>query len=166
MINPKANALLVKTEQALRAKVAPEQQANMNKIVAAGITILDSDQMHPLVVSQLKSGGDPAQIAGAGAAKLLGVLMNRSKGMMPMKAGIPAATILLLEVLDRLEALGKIEITSDTVSTAMQDFSASLMQLFGVDEHKLNQLTSPKPPAQAAQPQSPQPAQPLIGAPA
>lgn len=170
MLNKKANPLLVKTEQAIRAKVAPDQVKAFDKIILAGLKVLDSEKTHKLVASQLQAQGDPEQIAGAGAAKILGILMNQSKGSMPMKAGIPAATVLLLEAMDRMEELGKIEVTNDTLSEAMQAMSSSLLQMMDVTPQKLEMLMKKAQPAQQpAQPQEPpaQPAgpQPLIGAP-
>ncbi len=164
MINPKANPLLVKTEQAVRAKLAPEHRKHFEKILTAGLLVMDGEQSHKLVAGQLKSGADPSDIAGAGTAKLLGVLINQSKGTMPMKAGIPAATVLLLESLDRLEELGKIEITNETLAAAMQSMSSALMQLFGVTPEKLSAMMKAKQGAQQQPAQVAQPAQPLIGA--
>lgn len=177
MLNKKANPLLVKTEQAIRAKVAPEQTKAFEKIISAGLKVLDSEKTHKLVASQLQAQGDPAEIAGAGAAKILGVLMNQSKGSMPMKAGIPAATVLLLEALDRLEELGRIEVTNETLAEATQAMGSAILQMMDVTPQKLDMLTKkaqqPQPAQQAEQPpQTPPPGgvpasgpQPLIGAP-
>jgi hypothetical protein len=173
MINQKANPLLVKTEQAVRAKLKPDQAKAFQKIVTAGLRILDSEQTHQMIAGQLKQQAEPTEIAGSGVAKLMGVMINQSKGTMPMKAGIPAATVLLLEALDRLEELGKIEITNDTLAAAMQSMSSALMQLFGVTPDKLSAMMKAKqggqpqpeaPPEQA--PAAPAGPQPLIGAPA
>ena len=171
MINKNANPLLVKTEQAVMAKLAPDQRKAFQKIMTAGLRVLDSEQSHKLVAGQLKQNADPADIAGVGVAKLLGVLINQSKGTMPMKAAMPAATVLLLESLDRLEELGKIEITNDTLAAAMQSMSSAIMQLFGVTPQKMDAMMKAKQgQAPEAQPAAPEPAQasprPLIGAPA
>jgi hypothetical protein len=168
MINDKANPLLVKTEEAIRAKLKPDQVKHFEKIVVAGLRVMDSEQTHQLIASQLKAQGDPAEIAGAAVAKLLGILINQSKGTMPMQAGIPAATVLLLEALDRMEALGKIEVSNETLEAAMHSLSSALLQMFGVTPDKLSAMMK-KQQAQPEQPQE-QPAppaeQPLIGAPA
>jgi phage-related tail protein len=173
MINKNANPLLVKTEQAVMAKLKPGQMKAFQKVLAAGLRVLDSEQSHKLVAGQLKAQADPTDIAGAGVAKLLGVLINQSKGTMPMEAAIPAATVLLLESLDRLEELGKVEINNDTLAAAMQSMSSAIMQLFGVTPQRLDGMMKQRqgeqtpeaapeaaPPEQSAQPQ------PLIGAPA
>ena len=98
-----------------------------------------------------------------------------------MKAGIPAATALLCEALDMLEQLGKIKVTNDTLSDAMQALGSNLLQLIGVTPKKLDEILSKQAyPAQSAMQAkntaqnaaNPTPAptrqgpQPLIGAPA
>lgn len=172
MLNPKANPLLVKTEAEICAKVPPEQSSAFERIVLAGMKILDSDQTHQMVVSQLKQQADPSDIAGAGVAKLMGILINQSNGSMLSKAVVRstmlAASVLLCEAMDRLEGLGRVQVTPDTLAAAQHSLSSSLMQLLGVDQNKLAKMTSA--PAQAAQPAAlarrPGPAQSaLIGAP-
>ena len=164
MINDKANPLLVKTEEAIRAKLKPEQVKHFEKIIVAGLRVMDSEQTHKLVAEQMKTQGEPAEIAGAMVAKLMGVLINQSKGAMPMDAGIPAATVLLLEALDRMEALGKVEISNQTVESAMHAMSSALLQMFGVTPDRLSAMMKKQQPEQ---PQDQPPAeQPLIGAPA
>lgn len=166
MINKKANPLLQKVEQQSRAKVPQDQLAAYDKIVKAGAKVMYSERMHGMLLNQLKAQGNPAMIAGAGVAKLLGILMNQAKGTMPMKAGIPAATALLCEALDMLEQLGRIKVDNDTISEAMQSLGSSLLQLFGVTPAKLDMLLKKQgqPVAQTPAPASPN--QPLIGAPA
>ncbi len=146
------------------------------KIIAAGLKILDGDESRKLVVSELKQEKDPADIAGDGVAKLMGILMNQSKGTMPMKAAMPAATILMCEALDRLEALGKVEVDKATLAQAMKSLASSMMQLIGATPDKLESLLAqtrrpeqapPMPqPAEAAPEAPPAGPQPLIGAPA
>ena len=179
MINKKANPLLSKMEAGVLDKLDPKQQHAFDKIVKAGVKVMYSEKMHPMLVNQLKTPGDPAAIAGEGVAKLLGILMNQSKGTMPMKAGIPAAAVLLCEALDMLEELGKVKVTKDTLAKAVQSLSSSLLQLMGVTPEKLSglmakaqaqkaqQKPAPKPasPTPPPAPPAPQGAQPLIGSP-
>lgn len=176
MINPKANALLQKTEQAARAKANPQEQAQIQKIVQAGLVIMDSDKTHQMVVSQLKTGTEPAAIAGNSVAKLMGILRSQSKGTMPMRPMMLAAIVLLCEALDRLEALGKVVISQDVITQATQDLYSSVLQLFGVTPDKLDEIVKKSQgqkaqaaqPPQGAMPPAPPPQnqpQALIGAP-
>lgn len=171
MINTKANPLLVKTEQAVRAKVPPAQMKAFEKIIAAGAKVMYSEGMHKLILQQFQSNDNPAEAAGEGAAKLMGILINQSKGTMPMEAGMPASDVILLEILDMLDELGKLKVDKNTLAEAAQAKASALMQLFGITPQKLDEMMAKAKPQEQARPE-PQPAQPqqqprgLIGAPA
>lgn len=171
MINKKANPLLVKTEEAVRAKVPPAQMKAFEKIVAAGVKVMFAESMHKLILQQFQSADNPADAAGEGTAKLMGILISQSKGTMPMEAGLPASDVILLEVLDMLEELGKLKVDKDTLAEAAQSKASALMQLFGITPQKLDEMMAKAKPQeqQQAQPEpAQQPQQPrgLIGAPA
>ena len=172
MLNKKANPLLVKMEKAITAKVPPKQMPAFKKIILAGEKVLFSDKMHKLVMSQLKSPGNPAVIAGEGAAKLFGILITQTKGTIPMEAGSPASAVLLCEILDMMEQLGKIKVDNNNLAEAVQSMSSGILQLFGVTPEQLSAMMQEaqskqqgQRPSPSAQP-APQGAQPLIGAPA
>lgn len=173
MLNKKANPILLKMEKAITAKVPPPQMKAFRKIIAAGTKVMYSENMHKMLVEQLKSPGDPADMAGEGVAKLMGILITQSKGTMPMQAGSPAAAVLLCEALDMMEQLGKVKVTNDILAQAVQTMSSGILRLFGVTPDRLSQMmTEAQQKKQASQPQAqpqqtaPQGAQPLIGAPA
>ena len=174
MLNKKANPLLVKMEDAITAKVPPQQMAAFKKIIRTGEKVLFSQNMHKMVTEQLKASGNPAVIAGEGAAKLLGILVTQSKGTMPMEAGSPASAVLLCEILDMMEQLGKIKVDNNNLAEAVQAMSSGILQLFGVTPEKLSAMMqqaqskqqAPAQPQQAPEQPAPQGAQPLIGAPA
>lgn len=142
MLGQTQDPLLQKTEQAIQAKVAPDSQQAFQRIVTAGLKVMYSPETHDLMVKQLGANGDPAEMAGAGAAKLLGILFKQSKGTMPMSGAIPAATVLLCEGLDFMEKSGKVKVTSDLISAAMKALSANLLQLFGATPQKLQNILS------------------------
>ena len=157
MLGKTTNPILQKTEQAIEAKVKPEQKAAFQKIIAAGLKLMYADKMRAGVTKSLKEGGDPAQIVGDGVAKLLGIMMNQSKGTMPMQAAVPAATILLCEGLDFVEQAGVVKVDSNVLATAMQEMNSSFMQLLGVTPEKLQAMmqkakTSAAPATQPAKP--------------
>lgn len=178
MLNNKSNPLLLKMEDAITAKVPPKQMPTFKKIISAGTRVMYSEKMHKMVVDQLKKPGNPADMAGEGVAKLMGILITQSKGTMPMEAGSPAAGVLLCEALDMMEQLGKVKVTNDVLAEAMQSMASGLLQLFGVTPEKLSammaeaQQKAQKQKQQAQRSQKPKTApkpqgvQPLIGAPA
>lgn len=170
MINQKANPLLIQTEQKVREGLPPESVSAFERIVTAGVKVLDSEQSQKLVVEQLKIQADPADIAGAGVAKLMGVLISESKGSMlskpVVKATMSAATVLLCESLDRMEELGMIQVTNDTLSAAMQSMSSAILQMLGATPEKLGAMAKAKGQQMPEMTPAPteQPPQPLIGA--
>ena len=179
MLNKKANPILLKMEKAVTAKVPKHQMQAFRKIITAGTKVMYSENMHKMLVEQLKSPGDSADMAGEGVAKLMGILITQSKGTMPMQAGSPAAAVLLCEALDMMEQLGKVKVTNDILAQAVQTMSSGILRLFGVTPQRLDQMMTEarqkqqasQPPQAEAQPQqtaqpAPQGAQPLIGAPA
>ncbi|MES2183041.1 MAG: hypothetical protein V4505_00715 [Pseudomonadota bacterium] len=137
------NPLLQKTEDAIMSRVNPPQlQPVVQKIVDAGKKVMYSPETRDLLIKQLSALGEPAEVIGAGVAGLLGILVNQSKGTIPMQAGIPAATILLCEGLDLLEQAHSVQVTPDFLAECMQDLSSALLQAAGVTPEKLQALAS------------------------
>jgi hypothetical protein len=158
------NPLLVQVEQAITAKVAPDMRKAFNKIVVAGMKLMYAPKTEKMLRQQMNSG-PPPQAAGQGAAKVVGLLLTKSKGTAPFKAMIPAGVMLTCEALDFLERAGKAELTPDLVSEAVQEFGSAVLQVIGVTPEKLEQMMArapggQKPQGQPAAPQTEQPAAP------
>lgn len=140
MLGKTTNQLLVKTEQAIEAKVPQQYQKAFQKAVHAGLIIMYSPAGVKIMQQLLAKQGDMISNIAAGAAKLLGELYRQSKGTLPMKVGIPAATVILCEGLDMLEKTGRIKVTEDVVAEATKDFGAFVMKLVGMTPEKLAAL--------------------------
>lgn len=152
------NPLLARAEQAYVAKISPGIKPAVDRIVQAGMEIMHSQQTHDMMAQQIQKPGDPAENAGEGVAKLMGILFNKSKGTMPPKAIAPAANILLVDGLDFMEQAGMIKVDETVLADATKELSSSLMQLLGADPEKMAQgaqKIEQAPPAmqQAAQQQ-------------
>jgi hypothetical protein len=157
MLGQTQDALLKKTEQAVQAKVPANRQYAFHRIVTAGLKVMYEQETHALMVKQLVANGDPSELAGEGAAKLLGMLFKKSRGTMPMNAAIPATIVLMCEGLDFMQKAGKFQSTPDTVAQAMKSLSSNLLQLFGVTPDKLQGMIN-QHAGQQPQPQvTPQP---------
>lgn len=155
------NPLLEKVSQALLAKVAPENRNTVQKIVLAGEKVMHSPQTHQMMTAQLSKPGDPAQNAGEGVAKLMGLLFKESKGTMQMKTAVPASQLLLFEGLDFMEQTGKIKVSNELIASASKALSGYFLQLFGVTPEKLAQLkqkaqSAGTPPITSSAPPPPQ----------
>lgn len=168
MLNKNPNPLLAKTEQAIKAKIPPEAAQAAEKIVLAGVAIMDSEKTDHLVRAQLAQKLPPEEIAAQGVAKIMGILMARFKGTPPQKSIMPAAALLLLEALDRLEAMGRMKVDNKTLAEATRSLGSAMLQMMGVTPEKLNEVMQ-QARQQPSRPQQP-PMQPapdpgaLIGA--
>lgn len=163
------NPLLQKTEQAILAKVNPQQLVPaVQKIVEQGKKILYSPQTRQMIINQISKSNDMPHVAGEGVAKLIAMILHQAPNSMPPQAMIPAATLLLCECLDLLEGMGKVQVTPEVIASGMKEMTAALMQLLGVTPEKLQVLLAKaKSGAGAAQPgAAAQPSQPVQAAPA
>jgi len=140
MIGNIKNPILLKTEQVVQSKVPPELLKAFQKIILAGSKVMYSKQTSDMLSKEINAKGDPAEVAGSGVAKLMGLLISQSKGTMPMKAAIPAATVLLCEGLSFMEEAGRIKVDKNVLAKAMRALSSGLLQLFGVTPDKLGQM--------------------------
>ena len=165
MIGKTTNKLLQTTERKMEAKVKPEFRTAFLRVVTAGMKLMYDPQTRGMVTQQLKSQGSPAQVVGEGIAKLMLLLMSKSKGTMPPQAMIPAATVLLCEGLDFAEKAGMVRVDKAMIASAMQEMTSALMQGMKITPDRLSQMaqkaqtgavdTTPPP---AAPPPAPAPA--------
>lgn len=149
-MNDFKNPLLQQAAQAVMAKVPAQLQPIVQKIVATGEKVMYSPNTRDMMFKQLGGDGEPAELAGAGAAKLFGILFNQSKKTIPLEAGAPAAAILLFEGLDFLEQAGKVQVTPDVLAQATQALGSNMLQLLGVGPDKIQMLMTKANSAQAA----------------
>lgn len=156
------NPLLVQVEQAITAKVAPDMRKAFNRLVIAGMKLMYAPQTEKMLRQQMNSGPPPVA-AGQGAAKVVGLMLAKSKGTAPFKAMIPAGVMLTCEALDFLERAGKAELTPELVSEAAQEFGSAVLQMIDITPDKLEQMMARVPDAQ--KPPQQQPAQPPQGQP-
>jgi hypothetical protein len=157
-MDTKKNPTLQKIEEGVQAKVPQPMQAAYQKIVLAGMKIMFSAQTHPFMVQQLSQKGDVVDHVAQYVAGLLGVMYKQSKGTMPIKAAIPAATALMCEALDFLDKSGKLKITDQVVAQCTKGVAAYVLQKFGVTPQRLAQMKAGQgAPAQSAPPATPTP---------
>ena len=86
MLGKTTNPLLQKTEAATEAKVPPKYKGAFQRIVAAGLRVMYSEQTHDMMVKELQKPQDPSINIGEGVAKLMGILWSQGKGTLPMQA--------------------------------------------------------------------------------
>lgn len=131
------NPLLAKAQEQFRAKVEPKMQRAFDQCVKAGMLALHSDEMHDEVAAKLNGPGSDAEKAGGGAALLMGALYTESDGAMPLEAGIPAAYVLLCEVLQDMEEMGMVKVDAALMGESVMELSSTIMQIFQITPEKI-----------------------------
>lgn len=157
------NPTLEQAKAAVLQKVDQRLQPAIQKTVQAGERVMYAPQTRQELIKTLGDGSDPEAI-GAGIAKVLAVLFHKSANTLPMQVGIPAATILLIEVLQFIEDAGKTKITPDMLAACTKAMGSTVLQMFGVTPDKLQAMFSQAGQSAApgaAQPAQPAPAQPV-----
>lgn len=140
MIGQASNPILAKAEEGISAKVKPEMQDDLAKVVHAGLTIMYSPKLAEQRNKMIAESQDPAQDAAQGAARLVSNLYQQSGQKMPTDLIVPAAMMFAFEYLDLVSKAGKLEITPDTVADVTQDVGKAVLPMFGVTPDKLAAL--------------------------
>lgn len=137
MENTANHPLLQAVEQAVRAKVEPKFMNAFQRIIQGGMKVLYSPKTHDFVAKQLDQKESVEHIAGEGTVKIVAVLYKESKGTMPMEASIPAAQILLCEVLDFMAKAGRATITDELIAESTRVMIQMLLQAFGYTKEQI-----------------------------
>lgn len=176
MLGKTTNPLLQKAEAATASKVPEKYRNAFERVVAAGLRVMYSEQTHDMMTSQLGEDNPPEINVGEGIAKLMAILFREGKGTIPMEAFIPASVVLLSEGLDFAEKAGYLHADAETLAAATKELMSSLMQVLGITPEKIKAAkaqtgqagqTTQRPEINATTTQTPQqPAAPkgIIGA--
>ena len=140
MLGQTTNPMLAKAEEGIQAKVKPAMQANLSKVVHAGLTIMYSPQMADARNKHLSEVTDFVGEAGKGSARMIYNLYLQSKKKMPLDIVVPACMIFAFEYLDLIEKAGKIKVTPDVISQVTQGVSEAVLPMFGVTPEKMATL--------------------------
>jgi hypothetical protein len=154
------NPLIQKAEAGFMAKVPQQYQQAVQKAVTAGkLVMYDKQKGLQMFMQQMQTGITPQNI-GAGVAKLIGILFNKSNKTMPMQVAIPAASLLLCEGLQFLEDAGKVKVDANFLAECMKEMGSAVLQVFGVSPQKLQSIIGQQGGQAAQQPTPPQGAMP------
>ena len=133
MPNTQPNDLLTETEQKIESQLQGDTRRNYMKIVVAGMHAgLSSTNGKPPLLASLKDSKDPIHDCAAGAVSLVLILRKEAKGVMPLKAMVPAATTLMLKALAVAERMGLVEITPENLAQATRILTNTLFHALGI----------------------------------
>lgn len=132
------NPLLAQAEAKLEANIAdPAVRQDYMKIVVAGLHIA-LDKGPEGFMGRLHGRPDPVSDCATGAVALMLIMRRESKGVMPMKAGVPAAMTLMFHGLDFLDRAKIAKIAEPEIDRATQIFTNTLFHKLGITPKILN----------------------------
>jgi hypothetical protein len=105
--NQMSSPILEAAEQKIEEQLAQDDQNKQNyqKIVVAGMAAALSRGPDGILAS-LRKSPDPVRDAAKGAVSLVLILRRNARGVMPLKAMVPAAMTLMLRALDFVNRTG------------------------------------------------------------
>jgi hypothetical protein len=125
------NPLLQQTEDKIESGLTPENQANYQKIVVAGMAAA-LDKGPNSILAQLQKSQDPISDAAKGAVSLILILRRQAQGVMPLKAAVPAAMTLMLKALDFIDRSKIMPIGQPELVRATHIFTDTMFARFGI----------------------------------
>lgn len=135
-----SNPLLRQAEQKLETNLTAAVRANYDKIVVAGLHTALAKGADGGMASLIHAK-DPVASAAQGAVALVLTMQKQAKGVMPVKAMIPAGMTLLLHALDFLDRAGVVKIAEPQLVQATTTFTNLMFHKLGVTPQMLQRLT-------------------------
>ena len=131
-----SNPLLQQTENQIEHNLTPENLVNYQKIVVAGMHVA-LDKGPDGLLAQLAQSHDPIADAAKGAVSLVVILRKEAKGVMPIKAMVPAATTLMLRALDFVDRAKIAPVGQPELVRATHIFGDFMFARFGISKEGL-----------------------------
>jgi hypothetical protein len=135
-----SNPLLQQAEDRIESQLTPDNRANYDKIVVAGMHAGLQGGPDSLLAS-LRKSPDPIADAAKGAVSLVLLLRRQAQGVMPLKAMVPAATTLMLKALDFLDRSKIAQVGQPELVRATHIFTDFLFARFGITKQGLANAT-------------------------
>ncbi len=132
-----SNKVLEAAEQKVESNLTPEVRANYMKIVVAGMKVAlrggpDSG------MAKLRRSPDPIKQCALGAVNLVLMMRLQAKGVMPMKAMVPAAMTLMLQALDFCDKSGVVKVGTPELVQATHIFTDAIFGRLGISKQMLH----------------------------
>lgn len=128
---PANQPILQAAEQKIESQLLPEIRESYLKIVVAGMKAGMAGGPDS-IMAKLRGSKDPIADCAKGAIALVIILKHQSKGIMPMKAMVPAASTLMLKALSFAEQTGIVKVGNDELVRATHIFAKTFLQKLNV----------------------------------
>lgn len=137
--------ILQAAEEKIESQLMPEVRESYLKIVVAGMKAGMAGE-HDSIMAKLRDSKDPVADCAKGAIGLVMVLKSQAKGVMPVKAMIPAASTLMLKALSFAEQMGLVKVGNAELERAAHIFAETFLGKFGVTppmvQHAIKKVSS------------------------
>ena len=134
---PGKNDLIAAAEQKIESQLKPNVARDYRKIVTAGMAMALKGGPNS-ILAKLKDSKNPVHDAAVGAVNLCLLMRKQSRGTMPLKAMVPAATVLSLKAIEFAEQARMIQIDEHTVVNTTKILVDHLLRAFGLTPQRLH----------------------------
>lgn len=123
--------------ESMRENVPPDLQDGYDRIIAAGMKFMFSQETHGEVISFLE-GQDPLEEKlSSGIFYLMMNMIQQASGAFPEELIIPAGIDLILQAAEFAEQTGMGEVTPDVIANAIQKYVFLVAEKAGVPQDKV-----------------------------
>lgn len=130
------NSLLQQAEERIEGQLIDPIREPYNRVVVAGLQLALQKGPNGILAS-LKNSKNPIYDCAAGAVNLVGLMSRQSRGTMPVKAMVPAATTLMLKALDFADRIGLVKVGPQELSQATKILANLVLKHVGVSPKML-----------------------------
>lgn len=134
------SSLIAAAEKRVESQLTPNTHESYLKIVVAGMKAGLADGPNSILAS-LKKSQDPISDCAKGAVAIVLILKHQAKGIMPVKAMIPAGMTLMLKALNTVDKTGLAKVGSDELARATNIFMSTFLHKFGVTPEMVQHAT-------------------------
>lgn len=138
--------------QGVYAKIPPQDKGTVERVVAAGGKVMFSESTHKYMLEIINDKGDMATNLGAGIVQLMLLLLQQTKGNIPLNALTPAASILLIQAMEYVEKTQggmSMEIFSDALKITIAGLMKKVKEITGDQTGQPDAAQPTAPPAQS-----------------
>lgn len=132
-----------------------QDQTDTEKVVLAGMKVMYDQKVFPQFIEAFKKGGPISDTLAAQAAGLVKILDDQSKGAIPKRVIVPAATVLLIEMADFLVQSKIAQPTKQDLAEAIKKLTAIILKIYSAPQPGVQaQPMQQQPPASSPAPQA------------
>lgn len=121
-------------------QIPPDMQEAYDRVVVAGMKIMFSKETHRIMLKEMQKEGPVGQRLGQGVAGLMLIMVKESNNTMPPQIIIPAGIELLMQAVDFMKKTDMANPTNEEIGEAMQIMINTIMEKFGVDPARFEQM--------------------------